>query len=425
QKEQQQQQQQQPADPCGSSSLPVSPDVPPRSRCCWHRIIASRAVDPATGQDVIVVMQDDVTGKVLLERQLGLMFETEHRLLEQLYPNHMLRHLAEELVEQQQQQQQQQRQLQVQQQLQQKRQRLHEQSRQFSLQHSAAGRNADRSGFLGDVGSSNGGGVGSVALQPSVSLHPLISRRSRIPDGNSLRLAISPRQLQLRCALATMHPQVTLLFADIQGFTPMCKQVEPRDVMVMLNDLFTRFDALLDTYGVRKVETIGDAYFVAGGLVFDDARSHTGQTTANDGGGLGTDATAGHYSSRGGPAGEAATHALRVIKFAKAMLSAAQHVVMPTTGKPVKIRIGIHTGAVLSGLLGTRQARFCLFGNDVAAAARMETTGVPGAVHISDATYRLLPHKAREEWRATEGFEVKGYGHMQTYLSEEEAAKDA
>ncbi|EFJ48573.1 guanylyl and adenylyl cyclase family member, partial [Volvox carteri f. nagariensis] len=140
------------------------------------------------------------------------------------------------------------------------------------------------------------------------------------------------------------------------GFTPMCKEVEPRAVMVMLNELFTRFDALLDVFGVRKVETIGDAYFVAVGA----------------------------------PRRVASSHALSVIGFAKAMLSAARHVSMPTDGQPVQIRIGIHTGPALSGLLGRRMPRFCLFGGAVATAARMESTGVPGAVHISEATYRLL-----------------------------------
>ncbi|GIL83036.1 hypothetical protein Vretifemale_11850, partial [Volvox reticuliferus] len=476
----QKEQEQQPDHPRGNPPLPVYLEIPPLSRCCrWHRIIASRAVDPATGRDVIVVMQDDVTGKVLLEHQLGLMFETEHSLLEQLYPNHMLRHLANELVEQQQQQQQlqlQQRQLQ---QLQQKRLRFKERSRQFSLQRNAPGQNADRAGILGDVISSGSGcGRGAVAVQPSSSYHPHIGQQRKIYDGHSLRLGASPRQLQGRCALATMHQQVTLLFADIQGFTPMCKQVQPRDVMVMLNDLFTRFDALLDMYGVRKVETIGDAYFVAGGLMFNDTDSHAVKTTT----------AGGHHPSLDHPTKEAANHALNVIEFAKvdpranggdhymnarsqmpnsvpwvmrrdtpgtrtsstakgfrngtqnaqmnhmpirpapplslltqAMLSAAQHVAMPNTGNPVRIRIGIHTGAVLSGLLGTRQARFCLFGGDVTAAARMENTGVPGAVHISEATYRLLPSKARVKWQATEGVEVKGYGHMQTYLWKDES----
>ncbi|GIL51075.1 hypothetical protein Vafri_7166, partial [Volvox africanus] len=71
-------------------------------------------------------------------------------------------------------------------------------------------------------------------------------------------------------ALATWHPKVTLLFADIKGFTPLCVEVEPCAVMQMLNDLFSRFDARLDEFGVYKVETIGDCYFVAGGLLQED-----------------------------------------------------------------------------------------------------------------------------------------------------------
>ncbi|EFJ48065.1 guanylyl and adenylyl cyclase family member [Volvox carteri f. nagariensis] len=149
----------------------------------------------------------------------------------------------------------------------------------------------------------------------------------------------------------------------------MCKQVEPRAVMSMLNDLYSRYDRMLDQYGVFKVETIGDCYFVAGGLMHED----------EDG-------------------------------MVAAMLEAAKQVALPTNGEPVQIRIGIATGPVVSGVVGQRMPRFCLFGDTVNTASRMESTGVPGAIHVSQSTYELLKDEA---WLPTGGIEVKGKGLMQ------------
>ncbi|GIL79504.1 hypothetical protein Vretifemale_8788, partial [Volvox reticuliferus] len=196
--------------------------------------------------------------------------------------------------------------------------------------------------------------------------------------------------------LATTHSEVTLLFADIPGFTPMCNEVEPRQTMTLLNELYSRYDALLDEYGVYKVETIGDCYFVAGGLMRED---EDGMTAVCD------------RSSKEDP-----LHAERVLAFAKAMLVAARQVVMPTNGQPVEIRVGLHTGPVVSGVVGTRMPRFCLFGDTVNTASRMESTGVPGAIHASAATFRRLPRTEQAKWKPTGGIQVKGKGLMQTYL---------
>ncbi|GIM14304.1 hypothetical protein Vretimale_17187, partial [Volvox reticuliferus] len=153
-------------------------------------------------------------------------------------------------------------------------------------------------------------------------------------------------------------------------------------------------DAMLDKYGVYKVETIGDCYFVAGGLIHEDED--------------------GMVAVREGSNTEDPLHAEKIFMFAKAMLSAAREVVMPTTGEPVQIRIGLHTGPVVSGVVGTRMPRFCLFGDTVNTASRMESTGLPGAIHASEATYNRLPRSG--QWEPTGGIEVKGKGLMQTYI---------
>ncbi|GIL60730.1 hypothetical protein Vafri_15251 [Volvox africanus] len=319
---------------------------------CWHEVWATTAQDPITGADVIVLTQTDVTAKVIAERHLALVMETEHRLVEQLFPRHILQYITEEWT---------------------------------AAHHTEKGQvEAGAGGGGGAGGGAGGGGAGYVPGTDS-------SRGPGCSAGGSLRWRPVVRDCN---ALATWHPEVTLLFADIKGFTPMCKEVEPRQVMSLLNSLYSRYDAMLDKYGVYKVETIGDCYFVAGGLIHEDED--------------------GMAAVRQGDSTEDPLHAEKIFMFAKAMLSAAREVVMPTTGQPVQIRIGLHTGPVVSGVVGTRMPRFCLFGDTVNTASRMESTGVPGAIHASEATYNRLSKS--DQWETTGGIEVKGKGLMQTYI---------
>ncbi|KAG2439199.1 hypothetical protein HXX76_004562 [Chlamydomonas incerta] len=364
---------------------------------CWHEVWATRATDPATKKAVVVLSQTDVTAKVVAERHLALVMETEHRLLEQLFPRHILQYMAEEWTQP-----------------------------AFRRQQQLA------------AAAAAGGGSGDW--------RPVVRNCN---------------------ALATWHPRVTLLFADIKGFTPMCQELPPRAVMAMLNDLYSRYDRMLDQHGVFKVETIGDCYFVAGGLIREDedgmaavrgrqqsqpqpqqqqqpqqqplqgaetaAAAAAGRDSAAGGGGGGVggggdSAGGGGRGSQGrgstgsrasaatatAMAGEDPLHAYKVFSFARAMLEAARHVPMPTNGRPVEIRIGIHTGPVVSGMAGTRMPRFCLFGDTVNTTSRMESSGVAGAIHASAAAYEHLKHLG--EWESTGGIEVKGKGPMQTYL---------
>ncbi|EFJ43889.1 guanylyl and adenylyl cyclase family member [Volvox carteri f. nagariensis] len=176
--------------------------------------------------------------------------------------------------------------------------------------------------------------------------------------------------------LATKHDAVAILFADIKGFTSSECEVEPEVVMSFLNELYNRFDTLLDVYGVYKVETIGDCYMVAGGLIRKDEEG---------------------FASVHGPGAVDPLHAVRVMSFAK----------LPNTGEPLKIRIGIHSGPVVSGVVGTRMPRFCLFGDTVNTASRMESTAEPGTIHVSEDCRQLL---SKEMWRPTGGVEVSGEG---------------
>ncbi|KAG2493187.1 hypothetical protein HYH03_008607 [Edaphochlamys debaryana] len=293
----------------------------------WHELRATWVVDPSSGEAYLVLLQKDVTAKVEAERHIAQVTETEHRLLEQIFPRHVLAYMTEE-----------------------------------------------------------GAAPQAVPVPPS----PMLG--SAAPTGSGP--LVDWRPCVRDCTrLATWHPQVTILFADIQGFTPMCKQLAPAVVMKFLNDLFVRFDSLLDVYGVYKVETIGDCYVVAGGLIAEDA---DGMAAVTD-------------------SGRDTEQADKVVAFAQAMLRAARSVSMPTTGEAVRIRVGIHSGPVVSGVVGTRMPRFCLFGDTINTASRMESTSQAGCVHVSSDTYAPLSTKD-PGWAPTGGIEVKGKGLMETHL---------
>ncbi|KAL6765969.1 guanylate cyclase [Haematococcus lacustris] len=185
--------------------------------------------------------------------------------------------------------------------------------------------------------------------------------------------------------LARQHKDVTLLFMDIVGFTSMAKEVAPETVMVFLNTLFGVFDLLVDVHGVMKVETAGDCYIVAGGILSFDLLEHH----------------------------DPADSAARVMAFAKDMMASSKQVKMPHNDEPVCIRIGLHTGDCVSGLIGTKAPKYAVFGDTMNTASRMESTCTPGRIQVSAVTHALLPHEA---WEATGGVLAKGKGVMETYL---------
>ncbi|GAX84207.1 hypothetical protein CEUSTIGMA_g11630.t1 [Chlamydomonas eustigma] len=211
-----------------------------------------------------------------------------------------------------------------------------------------------------------------------------MTKESLLMSSSGLEMEVDLNDMQ---TTAQLHPSVTVLFADIVGFTAMGGQLTPQVVMQFLNSLFSKFDQLSKEMMVYKVETIGDCYMCATGLQHDDP-----------------------------------DHARTMVRFALAMQDAANQVLMPTTGMPVKIRVGIHSGSVLSGIVGTLRMRWCLFGDTVNTASRMESTGSPGRIQISSSTYEMICARAemdQELCLESRGIlSIKGKGDMETYFVE-------
>ncbi|XKL66632.1 hypothetical protein PGB90_010052 [Kerria lacca] len=151
---------------------------------------------------------------------------------------------------------------------------------------------------------------------------------------------------------AKTHNEVTMLFSDIVGFTSICSTATPFMVVNMLQNLYTKFDAFCGQLDVYKVETIGDAYCVACGL-------HK-------------------YSS---------THSQQIAWMALKMIKTCgtHHT---HEGKPIEMRIGIHTGSVLAGVVGVKMPRYCMFGHNVTIANKFESGSEPLKINVSPTTYQ-------------------------------------
>merc|ERR1711907_537315 len=214
--------------------------------------------------------------------------------------------------------------------------------------------------------------------------------------------------MSLGKSVAQMHHEVTILFTDIVGFTAMSQTVAPQQVMEFLHKLFVRFDELVGRDSLLwKVETIGDAFMVASGLEVMENGSHKSLSTG----------TASDQSCT-----DAQSFAGAAVFFGKSALAAARTLTMPN-GMQCQIRAGVHTGDVCSGVVGTRMPRFCLFGDTVNTASRMESSGVPGRIQISEATHALVCGDDSDFCWDERGFvEVKGKGKLKTYLLRESGA---
>ncbi|XP_070846767.1 guanylyl cyclase C [Chaetodon trifascialis] len=189
-----------------------------------------------------------------------------------------------------------------------------------------------------------------------------------------------------------LYEEVTIYFSDIVGFTTLCQYSTPMEVVDMLNDIYKGFDSILDHHDVYKVETIGDAYMVTSGLPKRNGNRH---------------------------AVDICRMALDILAF----MGTFQLRHLP--GIPVWIRIGVHSGPCAAGVVGIKMPRYCLFGDTVNTASRMESTGHPLRIHVSQPTINILQRTdCKFEYEMRGETYLKGKGTETTYWLTGETGED-
>ncbi len=200
---------------------------------------------------------------------------------------------------------------------------------------------------------------------------------------NILPASIAERLKDGERIIADTCSEVSIVFADIVGFTNISTRIPAQQVVELLSKLMSEFDLLVLKHGIEKIKTIGDSYMAVAGL----------------------------------PASRP-DHAQAAVRLAIDMLRvASRHTTCD--GVPLQLRIGINSGPVIAGVIGTHKFAYDLWGDTVNTASRMESHGLPGCIQITEATHNLLRHQYPFWSRGV--IEVKGKGHMPTYVMEAEA----
>ncbi len=202
---------------------------------------------------------------------------------------------------------------------------------------------------------------------------------------NVLPAEISARLKRDDQAIADRFDRVTVLFADIVGFTELSQTLPADELVKMLNTIFSAFDDLAEKLGLEKIKTIGDCYMVAAGLPTPRA-----------------------------------DHAAAIARMALGMRDAVASI-NAERGYALRVRIGLHTGAVVAGVIGKRKFIYDLWGDTVNTASRMESSGVPGEIQVTRAARDELGDAFDFEPRGA--IHVKGKGEMETFFLKGERAQ--
>jgi adenylate cyclase len=236
-----------------------------------------------------------------------------------------------------------------------------------------------RNGFMG--------GFAVVLLFAGI----FFSQRNKIKIGkkqsDELLLNILPAEVaeELKAkgaAEARLIDDVTVLFTDFKGFTELSEKLTPKELVAEINDCFSAFDHIMHKYGVEKIKTIGDAYMAAGGLPTPN-KTHP-QDVVN-----------------------AALEIQQYMNDHKLKKEAANQLFF-------EIRIGVHTGPVVAGIVGIKKFQYDIWGDTVNTASRMESSGAVGKVNISETTYALVKDKFKCAYRGK--VSAKGKGEIDMYF---------
>ncbi|UMM38410.1 hypothetical protein L5515_009837 [Caenorhabditis briggsae] len=219
------------------------------------------------------------------------------------------------------------------------------------------------------------------------SLQDVIAKEEK-KRSDVLLYRMLPKQVAEKLKLGqSVEPEtfdcVTIFFSDVVSFTTLASRCTPLQVVNLLNDLYTTFDAIIEQHDVYKVETIGDGYLCVSGLPHRNGNEH----------------------------------AKEISSMSFALLKAIKTFRVPHLPKErINIRVGLHTGPVVTGVVGMTMPRYCLFGDSVNTASRMESNGKPGRVHISTECKNFLTDTIGGYQTEPRGeVIVKGKGAVQTY----------
>ena len=190
--------------------------------------------------------------------------------------------------------------------------------------------------------------------------------------------SISKLKTESGTIVADTFEEVTVLFGDIVSFTEFASSVTANELVNMLNEIFSEFDRLVDHYGLEKIKTIGDSYMAVGGLPVPRP-----------------------------------DHAEAIASMALDMQQSICRFIRPD-GNPFQMRIGMHTGQAVAGVIGTKKFIYDLWGDTVNIASRMESHGIAGCIQVTDVTYQILKNKFQFDPQRT--IEIKGKGEMTTYF---------
>ena len=221
-------------------------------------------------------------------------------------------------------------------------------------------------------------------------LEDQVQEEKEVSEGlllNILPASIAERMKSGEESIADAHPRVAVLFCDLVGFTAMAADRSPREIVDLLERLFLEFDDLASRHGLEKIKTLGDGYLAAAGLPdpVDDPET-------------------------------------RAVRMALGMREAVRQLGQQLA-QPLDVRIGVHSGPVVAGVIGKSRFAYDLWGDTVNTASRLESRGVAGAIQISEAVRRHLPEEYSVQDRGE--VELKGKGRMRCFLVDSPGAESS